>query len=518
MAQKLVWCFVIFIFSSMIMYTIVPKKYRYLVLLFFSLGAYTVISKIGIVLLLSAVVTFYFAGIIMNNISEKYVTKGLPREERKLIKKKVKSKKRLVLTVGVIISLGMLLVLKYFNFISHSFCSLLNKCGAQCIAPTFMLILPLGISYYTLQGIGYMVDVCRNKYPAEKNFLKLALFICFFPQLNEGPFGRYDKLMPQLESGENVSCNSFYDGIIRFIFGCFKVFVVANRAAIIADAIFKQYAKYSGFTIAFASIVFTIQLYFEFSGYIDMASGVGEIFGVKLAKNFDKPFISKDVSEFWRRWHISLGQWFRDYIFYPVSTSKMSMKIMKKCKPAIGNFIVITFSLLVVWFLTGFWHGASSKYIVYGLYYFILMVVYNLLKPFFEYVWKKLNVNGDNKILNSIRIVKTNILVCIGMLMFRAPDLKAFKTMFISMFESGGAALDINKIIDIKDLVVLLIGFLFVLIISIFNNKFESIKIWYKQLTSYKKHWICFASFLIVMIFGAYGIGYIPPDPIYGGF
>lgn len=500
-----------------ILYAVCPSRQRYIVLLVVSLAFLLYINSHSIVFIAITILTTFLSGIIMDNIVQKHDTKGLDKETRKKIKAKVKHKKQLVVLGYLIINIGILLTLKYFNFFATSITNLLNKFGGEFKPFILKIAIPLGLSYYTLQALGYVIDVFRGKYKAEKNILKVALFVSFLPQLHEGPFGRYDLLMPQMEKGENINSKNLYNGIARILWGLFKIFMIANRASIISDAIFKEYNKYGGFNILLGGIAFTIQLYAEFSGYIDMASGISKIFGIELSKNFDLPFISQNIGEFWRRWHISLGSWFRDYVFYPVSTSKFLRKSTQKLNFNTANFITITVSLLVIWFLTGLWHGASFKYVCYGLYYFVLMMIFNIVSPHIEKLLDKNNIHNDNKVLVSLRIVKTLLLVLIGMIMFRAENMVVFKDMIISIFKSG-ATFHLFKVLDIQDFIALIVSLIIVLIGAVIKIKGVDIQTKYDNLSCYKKYFICFALFSIVMIFGAYGLDYLPPDPIYGGF
>ena len=381
------------------------------------------------------------------------------------------------------------------------------------------LILPLGISYYTLQAIGYVIDVYRGKYVADKNILHVGLFIAFYPQLYEGPFGRYDLLMPQLTQCENITSENVNKGLYRIIWGFFKIFMIANRAAILSDALFMNFREYGGLGILIGVIAFTIQLYTEFSGYIDLASGIAKVFGIELTKNFDLPFMSQNVGEFWRRWHISLGTWFRDYVFYSVSTSKSFVKIGKKLNNfAIQNAITITCSMFCVWFLTGLWHGANTKYIVYGLYYFVLMLLFNFLNPKVNKLLEKHNISQDNKVVKHIRIVKTLILIGIGMLIFRARDLHMCMEMMSMIFTSGHSKFILSNLIDIRDFVALIISLILLIVATFIKMKNKDIESMIVSLSPVKKYWFFFASICIILIFGAYGLGYLPPDPIYGGF
>ncbi len=507
----------IFTFVTTIIYAVCPYKQRYIILLASSLIFYGIFCGFGIIFLITTILISYSAAIIMDRIPLKYSLEGLPKKERKQLRAIIKKKKRFVLAIYVIINIGILLTLKYFNFFASSSIGLLGWLGINVSAPVIKIALPLGISYYTLQSISYVVDVLRGKYKAEKNIFKIALFISFFPQMHEGPFGRYDALMPQMTSGEQIKINNLYNGIAQMFWGMFKIFMVANRAAIISDAVFKNHESYGGFTVIIGVIAYTIQLYAEFSGYIDVAAGVSKIFGIGLAKNFDMPFLALNVGDFWRRWHISLGGWFRDYIFYPISTSRALMKIVKNLPAFLANLLTITIPLFFVWFLTGLWHGASSKYIVYGLYYFVLMIIFNLISPVVNKVLSKNNITSENRLIKSLRLTKTLMLVGIGMLMFRAENLLVFRQMLGSVF-SRGSEFQLFSAIEPNDFIIFILSFIVILLSVIMKLKDIDIESRFEALSSYKKYWICFCVFCIVVIFGAYGLGYIPPDPIYGGF
>lgn len=507
----------IFTFVTTIIYAVCPYKQRYIILLASSLIFYGIFCGFGIIFLITTILISYSAAIIMDRIPLKYSLEGLPKKERKQLRAIIKKKKRFVLAIYVIINIGILLTLKYFNFFASSSIGLLGWLGINVSAPVIKIALPLGISYYTLQSISYVVDVLRGKYKAEKNIFKIALFISFFPQMHEGPFGRYDALMPQMTSGEQIKINNLYNGIAQMFWGMFKIFMVANRAAIISDAVFKNHESYGGFTVIIGVIAYTIQLYAEFSGYIDVAAGVSKIFGIGLAKNFDMPFLALNVGDFWRRWHISLGGWFRDYIFYPISTSRALMKIVKNLPAFLANLLTITIPLFFVWFLTGLWHGASSKYIVYGLYYFVLMIIFNLISPLVNRVLSKNNITSENRLIKGLRLTKTLILVGIGMLMFRAENLLVFRQMLGSVF-SRGSEFQLFSAIEPNDFIIFILSFIVILLSVIMKLKDIDIESRFEALSSYKKYWICFCVFCIVVIFGAYGLGYIPPDPIYGGF
>ncbi len=517
MPYKFLLILVVFALVSGIAYQLTPRKYRYISLLAVSALCLVLMSGAAAVFLPVTVITTYLAGVMMDNITAKNDTSGMEKAEKKRIRAKVKRRKKLVVWGYVLINLGILLTLKYFNFFSTALSGGLNLLGLDTTPVILRLAVPLGLSYYTLQAISYVIDVFRGKYKAERNVLKLGLFIGYFPQLHEGPFGRYDHLMPQMSGGTPISVDSLYRGIIRILWGLFEIFMVANRAAILSDAVFSSYAQYGGFTIVFGGIAFTLQLYAEFVGYIDIVRGVSAIFGIELASNFDMPFLAENVADFWRRWHISLGAFFRDYVFYPVSTSKWLRALTKNLSFDTGNFVSVTLSLLAVWFLTGLWHGASAKYICYGLYYFLLIMGCNLLSPLTSELLLKLRVDPKNKLLRCVRIFFTWIFVLIGMTMFRAENMSVFFRMLGSLFRSG-APFPLLQILEGADLATLVLATLVMISGAFFKLRNIDLFGAYNALKPYQRYIVCFLLFCVVMIFGAYGLDYIAPDPIYGGF
>lgn len=499
MTYDILKLFSIFTVLSVVGYSLCPKKYRHMVLLVLSLLGVWYYSRWGLMYLIITILTTFMAGLMLNTIDDKHSTKGLEKAERKAIRALAKKRKKWVVFGYLVINIGILFGLKYSTMFM----------AADTIPGFFKIALPLGISYYTLQSVSYVVDVFRGKYKAETNLFRVALFVGFLPQLHEGPFGRYDVYKTDMFKNEPIKKENVFNGLATIIWGLFKIFMIANRAAMVADNVFQNYKEYNGPTILVGGIFFTLQLYAEFSGYINVASGISEIFGIHLVKNFDMPFIAKDVAEFWRRWHISLGEWFRDYVFYPVSTSK----IFKKAP----DFIVINSALLAVWFLTGLWHGASWKYVVYGLYYFILMVGLNVSKPIMSNIYRKLKIQEDSLALNILRIVVTQFLVVVGMIMFRAENVTVFFDMISNLFATG-ASLDILKVMDIKEAIVLILSVAVLIGVPIMNTKGRSIRNSYNKMSSVQKYLVCFGATCLVIIFGAYGLDYIPPDPIYGGF
>ncbi len=512
------------LFASIVyaIYLALPKKARPFCLLAFSILFYVIYSKFLTIFLLLTILTVYFGGIAINKFNDKFALQkqGLEKEDRKKLKQKFNRKKFWVVFCVILVNLAFIGVLKYFNFFGSIFEGFFSWFNVTIHWPVLKIALPLGISYYTLTAIGYLVDVNRGKYRAG-NFWQVALFIGYFPQLYEGPFARFDQLSPQLWEGKGFDANNFYGGLLSILWGFFKKMVIADRLAIIATEVFSNYAQYNGIIILLGIVLFTIQLYAEFSGIIDIASGVSELFGIKLAKNFNQPFFSRNVGEFWRRWHISLGAWLKDYIFYPVSMSRGITKLnkkMQKLNSFMQLFITSSIALLAVWLTNGLWHGAGAKYIVYGMYYYVLMLVGLCCEPLFAKIYKKMKINKDSKPMIVLSFLKTFVLVNLGMLIFRANSLTAAVKMFGGIFTGGQIDIIRTGIIDCQDFIMCFVTIAILFAVDIIKEKNINIKQWFLTRKTALKLTIVILILVLIVVFGAYGNGYVPPDPIYGAF
>lgn len=510
--------------AGLMLYFIFPKKYRWIVVLSESVIFYALYSKLLTFFILATVLIIYLTGIWISKLNDKFKTQkeGLEKEERKALKKKIGRQKKWVATLGIFLNLGILVTLKYSGLFASAFEGFFSRFKWETHIPVLKLGLPLGISYYTLSAIGYTVDVAMGKYDADKNVFRVALFVMYFPQLLEGPFAFYDKLAPSLYEGADFDEKRIASGFALVLWGFFKKVVIADRFAIIVSAVFKDYSSYSGVMILIGIISFTIQLYAEFSGIIDIVRGISEMYGFKLEKNFEQPFFSQTVNEFWRRWHISLGAWFREYVFYPISMSKGFMKLNKKLhgkvSPFFEVFIPSLLALFVVWFLNGLWHGADVKYIVYGLYYYVIMMIGMCFEPLFNLIYSKLKLDKNRRVFKVIRIIRTLVIVNIGLMMFRAVTLADGFGMFTGLFKYAGKSSDLLSVIDVNDLIVALASCACLIAVDCVKEY----KIDVRAIITDRKLAIRYASLLaiivVIIVFGAYGDGYIPVDPIYGGF
>lgn len=514
----------IFLGAVFICYTALPKKLKWTVLLISSYIFYWINSKRLIVFLLLSTVAVYFAGIFLNRINDTaaLAKKGLEKDEKKRVKALVNWQKRAVVALAVGFIFTILLVLKYSAFFAHS----LNSAFGFLHLKELKFILPLGISYYTLQAAGYIIDVYRGKYRASENFGKVALFLAFFPQIVEGPIGRFDLLADPLYEGHSFDYERLCKGVQLILWGLFKKTVIADRVNIFVSEAFGSYKYYSGSIILLGGLLYTLQIYAEFSGCMDIVTGSAEIFGVPLSKNFERPFFSKSVNEFWRRWHITLGAWLRDYVFYSVSLSRPFMKLSKFAKKHfnefLGSLIPASFALFFTWLGIGFWHGAGWKYIAYGLYYYAIMTAGMYLEPLFAKLFSALKIKRDSKPLNVFRVARTVILVVGGMTLFRADTVGVWVGMLKCVFTSLGAggflktALTLGM--DKQDFLIVAVGAAVMLIISILQEKGIRVR---DSLARQKLpvRWCAYAALVMaVVIFGAYGPGYDAVDFIYGQF
>ncbi len=378
-----------FLPTILFLYYILPKKFRYgrnFVLLIGSLFFYFVGEPKAIVVMLLSIFINYIGGIAVNSGGEK--------------------QRKISLTIVVILNLTILFYYKYLMFIVGNLSKIFDFS-----VETKSIYMPIGISFFTFQGMSYVFDVYMKNAEVKKNPLDIALYISLFPQLIAGPIVRYKTVADEID-GRVETLDLFSTGVIRFIVGLSKKVLLANKFGIIADEIFKLNGNYNlSVPLSwFGVLMFALQIYYDFSGYSDMAIGLGKMFGFNFLENFDYPYISKSITEFWRRWHMSLGTWFRDYIYIPLGGNRVS----------VPRHIL---NMFIVWFLTGFWHGASWNYIIWGLYFFVFLVIE-------KYVFG----NKFEKVPKIFRHLYALIVILVGWVIFKEENsfllLKYLKAMF----------------------------------------------------------------------------------------
>ncbi|MFN4198206.1 MAG: MBOAT family O-acyltransferase [Flavobacterium sp.] len=325
--------------------------------------------------------------------------------------------KRTWLWITISVNVGFLGVFKYYNFFVDSFASLLSNFGIQAHFSTLQVILPVGISFYTFHGLSYVIDCYYDRIKPERNFISYGLFVSYFPLLVAGPIERATHLLPQIKVKRYFDYDKAIQGTKQIVLGLFKKIVIADNCAFFVDQIFSNSADHSATTLWMGSILFAFQIYGDFSGYSDIALGTSRLFGIELLRNFNFPYFSKDIADFWRRWHISLSTWFRDYLYIPLGGSKQ------------GKWISVR-NTFVIFLVSGFWHGANWTFIVWGGIHALLFLPLLLTNSNRKFIG-----NDSYHVKDFFRIIYTFLMVCIAWVFFRADHVGEAINYVLGMFD-----------------------------------------------------------------------------------
>ena len=522
----------LFLPLAVIFYGLTPNKWKKYALLLESIGFYWLISGVYIGYLLLSAVVIWGCGLWMQNIFTRRdaAVKAAEKAERKAIKKAYTGRARLVLTLAVIAHIGLILVLKYSGFFIMNVNALF---GAGFAIPEY--VKPLGLSFFILQSVSYLVDVYRQTIRADRNLARVGLFLGFFPGIVEGPICRYSQTAEALWNAGPIRYENLTLGLQRILFGLMKKLVVADRLNPIVEEMFTTSESYPGYLSLIAGILYTVQLYMDFSGSMDAVCGTAQIFGITMPENFKRPFFSKNISEFWTRWHITLGTWFRDYIFYPVTMSGPLKKLTTSARKKLGNhfgpLIAGSIALLCVWFANGLWHGAAWHYIFFGLWHFVLILLGNIFAPYLKTVNEKLHFGPENKPFRVFQILRTSFLVVLGEIIFRADNMGIALTMIRRIFTDFGnpfwARYNIHELLvnvldaancDIWDLAIVGVTVVIVFVVSLLQERGVKIRESLSKRPTVLRWCVWYALILFIVIFGAYGHGYVAVDPMYANF
>ena len=518
----------IFLPACLIAYSLTPGKYKKYALLLESLLFYWLISGVYLVYLLLSVGAIYGFGLWLRSIfaARDAAVKAAEKAERKAIKKAYQKKARHVMTLGVLLHIGLILVLKYTGFFLENVNALF---GLTVAIPAF--VKPLGLSFFILQSVSYLVDVYRQTISADGNVLRLGLYLSFFPGIVEGPICRYGDTARALWEAKPIAYENLCLGLQRIAFGLMKKLVIADRLNPMVEELFSRNDAYPGYMSLVGGVLYTLQLYADFSGSMDAVCGTAQIFGLTVPENFRRPFFSKNISEFWTRWHITLGTWFRDYIFYPVTMSGPLKKLTGAARKKLGNhfgpLVAGSIALLCVWFSNGLWHGAAWHYVAFGLYHFVLILMGNIFAPYLKRVNDRLGLSSEKKLFHLWQMLRTTVLVIFGELIFRADSMSMAFTLLKNIFAhfdlTGFAYNDLKAALsaadcDVLDLLIVGITTGIVLVISILQEKGIRIRETLNEKPIAIRWAVWYALILFVIIFGAYGVGYTPIDPMYANF
>ncbi len=524
--------FLIFASVTCCFYYVIPKKWQWILLL---AASYVFYFLAGTAFLPYILVTTITTWLLAKEITKKqqkteaYIKAHkteLSRDERKEYKAIEKKKQRRLLVICLLINIGMLAVLKYTNFGISNVNSMLTFFGSETRLSFVDFVLPMGISFYTFQSMGYLIDVYRGKYEAEQNPFRFALFVSFFPQLVQGPISRFDDLSKTLYEEHSFDKTAVANGLQRVLWGYFKKMVVADRMLVAVNTLIKGPEQYQGAFVFVGMLFYALELYADFTGGIDITIGIAETLGIRVKENFERPYFSKNIKEYWNRWHITMGSWFTDYIFYPISVSQPMLKLSRNARKHLGDVIgkrvPVYLSSFVVWFTTGIWHGASWNFIVWGLGNFVVIMISQELEPLYRKFHQKFP-KADGAFWFKVFRVGRTILLMSSLRMFDCyRDVPLTFQMFGSMFTTwnwnvllDGQLLTLG--LAAKDYIILAAGLFLMVLVSLWERS-GSVREKIRTKAYPIRLAVWYGLFLAVLLFGAYGVGYDASQFIYNQF
>ena len=406
------WEFLVFYPIVAALYFLLPKKLKWPMLLVASYYFYAFYqADLLFLIILTTAVSFFMSHLIERTQSA--------------------AKKKLYLALTLTVCLGVLVFYKYFNFLGASVEGIITLFGKEPPSLVLDLVLPVGISFYTFQTLSYVIDVYRGDIKTEKNFFFYALFVSFFPQLVAGPIERPGNLIPQLKEAHKPERDNLIRGSKQMLLGFFKKICVADLVASYVSAVYNSPDEATSFAVVIATLMFAVQIYCDFSGYTDIATGCARIIGIKLMKNFDHPYSASSIKEFWSRWHISLSGWFKDYLYIPLGGSRRS---------AARNML----NVFIVFLVSGLWHGANWTFVVWGALHGVYRVVGTLTLKWRNALIERVGLKTDSRLVVTLRRVCTFLLVCLAWVFFRAnsiADAFTLLTALVTRFSSVSGAL-----------------------------------------------------------------------------
>lgn len=459
--------FLIFLPIVLIVFFSLNKKHRNIWLLIASYYFYMNWNASYALLIFTSTVATYFSSILIHKFS---------------------NKKKPILVLCVLINLAILFFYKYYNFFARLITDSLNTFNYKLEIDRLDILLPVGISFYTFQAISYTADVYRGDIEPETNFIRYALFVSFFPQLVAGPIERSSRLLPQFVKHKDFGLNRLKSGALLMLWGFFKKVVIADYLALLVNQVYNNPSEHYGFSVILATIFFTIQIYCDFSGYSDIAIGCARIMGIDLMKNFDNPYFSKSITEFWRRWHISLSTWFRDYLYIPLGGNK---------KGVVRTYV----NIFIVFLVSGLWHGASLTFVLWGAIHGIVIIVERLVKPYANNLYDKLNWNLSSFSYALYKNIIVLVIVVFAWLFFRANSISDAILLVKNM---AYLRKDLDWIYSLNFKISAFVAIILLFLVEYMNSKHSIIQFINKQNVFFR--WSLYIVILFfILIFGTYG-------------
>lgn len=515
--------FLLFAAVLLVLYYLVPPKCQWILLLTASYVFYISSGVEYLVLILLTTLTVYFTARKMaRNLAEqddylKIHKPDMSRDEVKAYKSIIKRENRFLMTLCLTVNFAMLALCK---------AALVEplRTAAQASRISFLTIgLPLGISFYMFQSMGYVVDVYRGTAKAEKNFFKLALFVSYFPQLVQGPISKYNQLAPELYSSHTFNGKEVSFGLQRMLWGFFKKLVIADRIAVAVAAL--KAPEYTGMSFLILTVFYAVQIYGDFTGGIDIAIGLSQALGIKLTENFIRPYFSKNIAEYWRRWHISLGEWMKDYIFYPISVSRPMLKLSKSSRAKFGNFgkrLPVYVASIATWLITGIWHGLTPNFVLWGMMNCFVIVLSEELAPLYGRFHSRFRLK-EKKWYGGFEILRMFTLMNLIRIVDLFPNVTDYFSRMGSLFTTcnphilwDGTLMNLG--LTGLDYGILLVGVILMFAVSLIQGKYGFIRERLWQGNTAVRYVLIFALLVTVLLMGSYGIGYNASNFIYNQF
>ena len=491
--------FLIFLPIVLVIYYIIPMKYKHIWLLISSYYFYMCWNAKYVLLIFVSTVITYLSGILIDKVEKTWPDVN-----------DIGKYKKLILALSFVSNLGILFYFKYINFTLDIVTRILSKVNISMNVPVFDVILPVGISFYTFQALSYSVDVYRGEVAPEHDFFRYALFVSFFPQLVAGPIERSKNLLTQLREPRKFNFGYAFDGILLMLWGFFLKIVLADRIAIFVDTVYGDCEHYQGIYLIVATVLFAVQIYCDFSGYSSIAMGTAKLLGIELMDNFNAPYLSTSVADFWRRWHISLTSWFKDYLYIPLGGSK---------KGSLRKY----FNKMIVFMLSGLWHGAQLTFVVWGAINGLYQVIGEILMPIRKKVSDIIGINRNSEGFYALSALATFALVDFTWIFFRADSLGRAIYIIKSILntENIWTLFDgslYNCGLDEKNFRLMVIAVIILLIADILKRKGIRVREIILRQDGYIKCLVVSFSILLIMVFGKYGPAYNAVNFIYFQF
>lgn len=525
--------FLIFVILLLLIYYTIGRRSQWIILLLASAAFYLSGDWHDALYIGTTIIIQYVCTRLLDRENEAFEAevreKQLKGKDKTACKNRYAQKKKKYLLLSVLLTVGFLCYVKYTNFAIEIANSVFDRIGDGRTISTLEILIPLGVSFYTFQSVGYVIDVYKGRIRAEKNIFKLALFISFFPTITQGPILRFEDVRDQLYREHSFEYRSFVSGLERMLFGYLKKLVIAERLAVIGGTIVDNYAtnNYSGIIIFLGVFIKGLQVYMDFSGGMDIVIGLAESLGIRLPENFERPYLARTYGEFWRRWHISLGAWFMKYVFYPISLSKAFNKLSKRSKKILGESrgraLAPCLASFITFFIIGIWHGAAWKYVAYGLWQGFFVAQKAMLQENYENVRNKLRIDQNSNAFIVFQIARTILLVTIGRYFSFAGTLSdAINMLKISAVNPGLQMLNPGVILSLglssTDLIIMTLFVIIVFAVDLVNERKISLRDKLYETSTVVRWIVLLAGIFAVLLLGIYGPGYDTSTFVYQRF